>query len=44
MAPEFIPGTEIWQTPITDSYTSGTYVAAIKYRGEFTYSNQFTIN
>ncbi|HHK5542487.1 MULTISPECIES: DUF5065 family protein [Bacillus cereus group] len=42
--PEFIPGTEIWQTPITDSYTSGTYVAAIKYRGEFTYSNQFTIN
>nr|WP_257143452.1 DUF5065 family protein [Bacillus cereus] len=29
---------------MTDSYTSGTYVAAIKYRGEFTYSNQFTIN
>ncbi|WP_142323017.1 DUF5065 family protein, partial [Bacillus cereus] len=42
--PEFIPGTEIWQTRITDSYTSGTYVAAIKYRGEFTYSNQFTID
>lgn len=42
--PEFIPGTEIWQTPITDTYTSGTYVAAIKYRGEFTYSNQFKIN
>ncbi|MGW6193937.1 DUF5065 family protein, partial [Bacillus cereus] len=42
--PEFLPGTEIWQTPITDNYTSGTYVAAIKYRGEFTYSNQFTIN
>jgi len=42
--PEFIPGTEIWQTPITDSYTSGNYVAVIKYRGEFTYSNQFTIN
>ncbi len=42
--PEFIPGTEIWQTPITDAYTSGTYVAAIKYRGEFTYSNLFKIN
>ncbi len=42
--PEFIPGTEIWQTSITDSYTSGTYVAVIKYRGEFTYSNHFTIN
>ncbi len=42
--PEFIPGTEIWQTPITDSYTSGTYIAAIKFRGEFTYSNPFTSN
>ncbi|WP_267866662.1 DUF5065 family protein [Bacillus cereus] len=45
--PEFITtpkGLEIWRTPITNVYTKGTYIAVIKYNGEFTYSNHFQIN
>ncbi|MGX5499078.1 hypothetical protein [Bacillus wiedmannii] len=29
---------------MTNVYTKGTYIALIKYNGEFTYSNHFQIN
>jgi hypothetical protein len=45
--PEFITtpkGLEIWRTPITHAYSKETYIAVIRYSGEFTYSNHFQIN